>query len=92
MDGVKMALGNREMTVEAVRQCAKDRKEWIALDSSVFPNTHAWEQQERNKTKRHTKMVRRGVGMERRKAGTNKRSLDGQSHPNQNTIIINKIR
>ena len=25
-DGVKVALGNRGMTVEAVRQCAKDRK------------------------------------------------------------------
>ena len=31
MDGVKVALGNREMTVEAARQCAKDRKEWRAL-------------------------------------------------------------
>ena len=31
MDGVKMALGNREMMVEAVRQCSKDRKEWRAL-------------------------------------------------------------
>ena len=31
MDDVKMALGNREMTVEAARQCAKDRKEWKAL-------------------------------------------------------------
>ena len=28
MDGVKMALDNRGMTVEAPRQCAKDRKEW----------------------------------------------------------------
>ena len=27
MDGVKVALGNSRMTVEAVRQCAKDRKE-----------------------------------------------------------------
>ena len=27
MDSVKVALGNREMTVEAARQCAKDRKE-----------------------------------------------------------------
>ena len=25
MDGVKVALGNRGMTVEAERQCAKDR-------------------------------------------------------------------
>ena len=31
MDGVKVALGNRGMTVEAARQCAKDSKEWRAL-------------------------------------------------------------
>ena len=31
MDGVKVALGNRGMTVEAARQCAKDRKRWRAL-------------------------------------------------------------
>ena len=31
MDGVKVALGNRGMTAEAARQCAKDRKEWRAL-------------------------------------------------------------
>ena len=31
MDGVKVALGNRGMTVEAARQCAKDRIEWRAL-------------------------------------------------------------
>ena len=31
MDGVKVALGNRGMTVEAARQCEKDRKEWRAL-------------------------------------------------------------
>ena len=31
MDGVKTALGNRGMTVETARQCAKDRKEWRAL-------------------------------------------------------------
>ena len=31
MDGVKVALGNRGMTVEAVYQFAKDRKEWRAL-------------------------------------------------------------
>ena len=30
LDGVKVALGNRGMTVEATRQCAKDRKEWRA--------------------------------------------------------------
>ena len=27
-DGVKIALGNRGMTVEAARQSVKDRKEW----------------------------------------------------------------
>ena len=31
MDGVKVALGNRIMTVEAARQCAKDLKEWRTL-------------------------------------------------------------
>ena len=31
MDGVKVALGNRGMTVEAARQWAKYRKEWRAL-------------------------------------------------------------
>ena len=31
MDGVKMALGNRGMTVEAARQCAKEREAWRAL-------------------------------------------------------------
>ena len=31
MDGVKVSLGNIGMTVEAARQCAKDRKEWRAL-------------------------------------------------------------
>ena len=28
MNGVKVALGIRGITVEAARQCAKDRKEW----------------------------------------------------------------
>ena len=31
MDGVKVALGNRGMAVEASRHCAKDRKEWRPL-------------------------------------------------------------
>ena len=31
MDGVKVALGNRGMTVEAARQYAKCRKEWRVL-------------------------------------------------------------
>ena len=32
MDGVKVALGNRGMAVEAARQCAKDRNECRALE------------------------------------------------------------
>ena len=31
MEGVKMSLGSREMTVEAARQCAKDGMECRAL-------------------------------------------------------------
>ena len=31
MDGVNVALGNREVTVEAASKCSKDRKEWRAL-------------------------------------------------------------
>ena len=31
MEGVKVALGNRGMTVEATHQCEKDRKEYRAL-------------------------------------------------------------
>ena len=31
MDGVKVTLGNRGMTEEAARQCAKVQKEWRAL-------------------------------------------------------------
>ena len=30
MDGVKVALGNRGVTMVAARQCAKDSKEWRA--------------------------------------------------------------
>ena len=30
MDGVKVALGNSGMTVEATRHCAKERKEYRA--------------------------------------------------------------
>ena len=30
MDGVKVALDNRGMTVMEAPQCAKDRKEWRA--------------------------------------------------------------
>ena len=30
MDGVKIALGSRGMTMEAAREWAKDRKEWSA--------------------------------------------------------------
>ena len=30
MDGVKVALVNKGMTVDAAHQCAEDRKEWRA--------------------------------------------------------------
>ena len=32
MDGVKVAVGGSGMTVEATRQCAKDRKKWRELE------------------------------------------------------------
>ena len=41
MDGVKVALGNRGMTVEAARQCAKDLKEWKALVYMKLNEFHA---------------------------------------------------
>ena len=41
MDGVKVALGNRGMTVEAARQCAKDRKAWRALVHIKLNEFHA---------------------------------------------------
>ena len=31
MDGVRVALGNSGIRVDAARQCAKDRKEWRAM-------------------------------------------------------------
>ena len=36
MDGAKVALGNRGLTVKVALQCANDRKEWRAL-------VHEWE-------------------------------------------------
>ena len=57
----------------------------------VFSHTRAWEQQERNKTKKTTEDgKKRGVSMERSNAFTKKRSPDSLSHPNRNTIIIIK--
>ena len=41
MDGVKVALGKRGMTVEAARQCANDRKEWRALVLMQLNEFHA---------------------------------------------------
>ena len=41
MDGVKVALGNRSMTVEAARQCEKDRKERRALIHMQLNEFHA---------------------------------------------------
>ena len=60
--------------------------------ASVNINTHAWEQQEQKKYKETDKEgKKRGVNMERSKAGMKKRSPDSLSHPNQNAIIINII-
>ena len=41
MDGVKVALGNRGMTVEAACQCAKNRKECRALVHMQLNEFHA---------------------------------------------------
>ena len=41
MDDVKVSLGNRGMTVEAARQCAKGRKEWRALVHLYLNEFHA---------------------------------------------------
>ena len=41
MEGVKVALGNRGMTVEAGRRCARDRKEWRALVRMQMIEFHA---------------------------------------------------
>ena len=36
MDGVKCALGSRDMTVEASRQCAEDWKEYYAQEMTEY--------------------------------------------------------
>ena len=41
MDGVKVALSIRGMTVEAARRCAKNRKEWRALVHMLLNEFHA---------------------------------------------------
>ena len=41
VDGVKVEMGNREMTVEAARQCAKYKKEWRALVHMQLNEFHA---------------------------------------------------
>ena len=58
----------------------------------VFPNTRALEQQEWNNKETDEESKKRGVSMERSKAGTKeKRSPDGLNYHNQDTIIINII-
>ena len=37
MDGVKVALGNRGMTVEAARQCAKEWRALVHMPLNEFP-------------------------------------------------------
>ena len=39
MDGVKMALDSRGMTVEAARQCTTDMNEWVPTFFPVFSRT-----------------------------------------------------
>ena len=41
LDGVKVALANRGVTVEAVLQSAKDRKEWRAQVHMQLNESHA---------------------------------------------------
>ena len=41
MDGEKVALGNRGMTVEAAQQCAKDRKKRRAQINMSLNEFHA---------------------------------------------------
>ena len=41
LDGVKVALGSRGMTVEAARQCEKDREEWRVLVHMWMTEFHA---------------------------------------------------
>ena len=41
MDSVKFTLGSRGMTVEAERQCTKDRKKWRALVHMPMLEFHA---------------------------------------------------
>ena len=41
IDGVKVDLGSRGMTVEAAQQSTKDRKEWIALVHKLMIEFHA---------------------------------------------------
>ena len=40
MDGVKVALSNTGMTVEAAQQCAEDRKEWRVLVHNQLNEFH----------------------------------------------------
>ena len=53
--------------------------------------THGNSKNEIRQRERDEDGKKRGVSMERSKAGTNKRSPENLSHPNLNTIIINKI-
>ena len=41
MEGVKVALGNRGMTVDAARRCARDRNQWRALVRMQMIEFHA---------------------------------------------------
>ena len=42
MDGVKVALGNREMTVEAARMIGKSGEPWYICNRMSFTVIFAW--------------------------------------------------
>ena len=61
--------------------------------TSAFPNTHAWEQQERNKIKRQTKMVRREarVWKEAKRERTKEDPTAIISYPKYNNYKQNRV-
>ena len=58
---------------------------------SVFPNSSECEQQEWNNKETYEEGKKRGASMEISNVGTKKKSPNGLSLPNQNTIITNVI-
>ena len=63
----------------------------VELIHQCSPNTLAWEQQVRNKIKKQTKEARREARV-RKKAKRARKKEVPTSHPNHNTILVNKIQ